>query len=103
MSGGQEHVREHIELAIDRARGNISEHIDELDRELKTKLDFNRMASEHAVQLVAAGAALGFLIGFGVPKVFTRALQLGVPVYLAIRIAKKRFGAAAEDVAELGY
>lgn len=99
MATDSEHVREHIELAIERARGNVGERIDELDRKLRDRLDFSQMAGEHAPQLMAAGAVFGFLLGFGVPKVLLRTLQLGIPIYLAVRIAKKKIEERREEEA----
>ena len=57
-----------VEHAIERARDGVSERIDELDRRLRTTLDFKSQAAEHAPQLVAGGAVVGFLVGFGFPK-----------------------------------
>jgi hypothetical protein len=99
MTNDRDHVREHIELAIERARGEVGEHIDELDRKLRERLDFSQMAKEHAPQLMAAGAAFGFLLGFGVPKVLLRTLQLGIPLYLAVRVAKKKLDERREEEA----
>lgn len=89
------HEKEHIERAIERARDGVSTRIDELDARLRTSLDFKSMAAEHAPELMAGGAALGFLIGFGFPKVLKRVLQVGVPLALtAYKIKKSRDGAA---------
>ena len=85
-----EHTKQHIEIAIDRARERVSERIDALDASLREKLDYREMAAEHAPQLIAAGAAFGFLVGLGIPKVLLRSVQLGVPVWLAVTIVKRR-------------
>ena len=90
MSTESEHVRAHIELAIERARDGVSERIDEIEGRLRDKLDVGQLAGEHAPQLLAAGAVLGFLVGFGVPKVLTRSLQLGTPLLLALKVVKSR-------------
>ena len=91
MTGSnRDHVKAHIELAIERARTGLGERIDELDEKLRGSLDVKQMASEHAPQLMAVGAAVGFLVGFGVPKVFLRTIQIGVPLALAVQIARKR-------------
>src|SRR6266568_2445964 len=74
--------KEQVEREIRDAREGVGEHIDELDRQLRHRLDFVAMAKEHAPQLVIAGAAVGLLVGFGFPKVFKRVLQFGVPVAL---------------------
>ena len=71
-----------IEQAIERARDGVSERIDELDSQLRTTLDIKRIAGEHAPQLVIGGLAVGFLVGFGFPKVLRRAIQIGVPLAL---------------------
>jgi hypothetical protein len=71
-----------VERAIERARDGVSEHIDELDRRLRRQLDFQTFAREHAPQLIAGGAVVGFLVGFGFPKPLRRLIQFGVPVAL---------------------
>lgn len=93
----REHARDHIETAIERARDRVSDRIDQLDERLRDQLDFGRMAGEHAPQVVAAGAVLGFLVGFGVPKVILRSIQIGVPLLLAVRIVQKRRAAPDDD------
>jgi hypothetical protein len=92
----REHVKEHIELAIDRARGNVGERIDELDRKLRERLDFAELAGDHAPQLLVAGAAFGFLVGFGVPRVIVRTLQLGVPIFIAVKVVRKKLEESRE-------
>lgn len=99
MTTDSEHVREHIELAIERARGNVGERIDELDRRIRESLDFSQLAGDHAPKLMAAGAAVGFLLGFGVPRVLLRTLQLGIPIFFAVRILKKKLDERAEEEA----
>ena len=80
-----------VEHAIERARDGVSERIDELDRRLRTQLDVKTFASEHAPQLIAGGAVVGFLVGFGFPKPLRRLLQFGVPVALiAYKVKKAR-------------
>src|SRR5256885_14974240 len=54
-----------VERAIERARDDISVRIDELDQRIRTQYDFKQFAAEHATQIVAGGAVLGLLIGFG--------------------------------------
>lgn len=92
-----EHVRQHIETAIERARERVSDRIDELDERLRTDLDFAQLAADHAPQLLAAGAVLGFLVGYGIPRVLLRSVQLGVPVWLAVQIVKRRRESAASE------
>jgi hypothetical protein len=74
--------KEAIERAINKARDGVGQNIDELDLQLRKKLDIEAIASRHAPQLVAGGAAVGFLVGFGFPKLLKRALQVGVPLTL---------------------
>jgi ElaB/YqjD/DUF883 family membrane-anchored ribosome-binding protein len=75
-----EHQKIHIERAIERARDGVSERIDELDRRLRASLDVKTIASEHAPQLVAGGAVVGFLVGFGFPRLLRRVLGVGIPL-----------------------
>lgn len=74
--------KQQIEQSIERARVGLGESIDALDRELRKSLDIKTAAAEHVPQLIAGGAMLGFLVGFGFPKVLKRAIQIGVPVAL---------------------
>jgi hypothetical protein len=84
-----------VEKAIERARDGVSERIDELDRRLRTQLDFKNFASEHAPQLIAGGAVAGFLVGFGFPKPLRRLIQFGVPVALiAYKVKQARDNAS---------
>ncbi len=86
-----DHERENIEREIERARDGVGNRIDELDRKLRTTLDFKSFASEHAPQLLAGGVVVGFLVGFGFPKPLRRVLQLGVPLALiAYKVKKAR-------------
>ena len=85
-----EHIKEHIEVAIGRARDGVSDRIDELDRKLRSSLDINQIAADHAPQLLAAGAAVGLLIGLGAPRVLTRALQLAIPLAIAVKVVQSR-------------
>lgn len=85
-----EHAREHIEIAIERAREGIGERIDAIDSRIRSRLDFGKMVGDHAPEFLAIGFGVGFFIGFGVPKLLSRSIQLGVPLLLAIRTAKKR-------------
>jgi hypothetical protein len=89
MSTSDQSIREQIERSITEARDGLSEKIDQLDQKLKDELDFSRLASEHAAQLMGAGAAIGFVLGLGVPRAILRLLQIGVPIGLAVAIAKR--------------
>ncbi len=86
-----------IEQAIERARAGMSQRIDEIDRRLRADLDLQKIASEHGPQLVAAGVAMGFVIGYGVPKAILRVIQIGVPIAIALRVAKSVGDTALEE------
>lgn len=92
----------YIERAIERARGGVSERIDELDRRLRTSFDLKSIAREHAPQLVAGGAALGFLIGFGFPKLLGKVVMVGIPLALVAMKLKSASG-SAELMPSLDY
>jgi hypothetical protein len=84
-----EHQKQHIEIAIERARDGVSNRIDELDRVLREKLDVTSAAADKAPQIIAGGAVVGFLVGFGFPKVIKTALKLGIPLAVAAFAIKK--------------
>jgi hypothetical protein len=87
--------REHIERTIARARAGVGERIDELDGEIRQRLDFKSLATEHAPKLIGAGALAGFLAGFGFPKPLRRILAVGIP--LAIVAAKVKSSMEERD------
>jgi hypothetical protein len=72
--------KKQLDQSIVSARDRVGDRIDELDRRIRKQLDFKTIASEHAPQLVAGGAVVGLLVGFGFPKLFKRVIQIGVPV-----------------------
>ena len=82
-------LKTEIEETIDQARAGLTEGIDAFDRRLREELDLPRIASEHAPQLMVAGAAVGFVLGAGVKRALLRTIQIGVPIALAIGVAKK--------------
>jgi hypothetical protein len=83
--------KQQLDETIEGARDRVGDRIDELDRRIRKQLDFKSIAAEHAPQLVAGGAVVGFLIGFGFPKVVKRVLQIAVPVaIIAVRVNKMR-------------
>jgi hypothetical protein len=85
--------KEFIERAISRARDGVGDRIDELDRHLRTNLDPKTIAKSYAPQLVAGGAVLGVIVGFGLPKVFRKLITWGVPiaiVAMTIKNARER-------------
>ena len=85
--------KQDIEHEIDRARDGLSTRIDELDRRLRTSLDFKTAAANNAPQIIAGGAVLGFLAGFGFPKGLRRAVKIGLPLALIAMQVKKRIAA----------
>jgi hypothetical protein len=83
--------KQQLDQTIESARDRVGDRIDELDRRIRKQLDIKSIAAEHAPQLVAGGAVVGFLVGFGFPKVVKRVLQIGIPVALvALRVNKMR-------------
>lgn len=93
--------RDQLDQTIVSARDRVGDRIDELDRRLRTQLDFKSMAAEHAPQLVAGGAVVGLLVGFGFPKLFKRAIQIGIPAAVIAYGVKK--AKAARDGAGDAY
>ena len=81
--------KQQLDQTIVGARDRVGDRIDELDRRLRKQLDFKTMASEHAPQLVAGGAVVGLLVGFGFPKLFKRVIQIGLPVAVLAYSVKK--------------
>lgn len=87
----QDEQKQSIERAIVRARDGVGDRIDELDRHLRTNLDPKTLAREYAPQIVAGGAVLGVIVGFGLPKIFRRLITWGVPIaILAVTIKNVR-------------
>ena len=100
MSDRVAHERAAIEAKIRGAREKVGETIDELDLRIRGRLDIGKILEENATELVATGAVAGFLLGYGVPRVLTRALQLGIPVGLALVVVArgKRNDVNADEV-----
>jgi len=93
--------KQQLDHTIVSARDRVGDRIDELDRRLRKQLDFKGIAAEHAPQLVAGGAIVGLLVGFGFPKLFKRVVQIGLPVVvLAYGVKKVK---ASHDGADAGY
>ena len=90
--------KDHIQRAIVRARDGVGERIDELDRHLRTSLDPKILASNYAPAIVAGGAALGVIVGFGMPKIMRRLITWGVPIAVLAVTIKKAREAEEEDV-----
>ena len=87
--------KKEIEHEIGRARDGVGDRIDELDRRLRTKLDFKSVAAENSPQLAAGGAVVGFLVGFGFPKAIKMLLKIGLPI-AAITVAAKKYAASRD-------
>ena len=85
-----------IEREIGRARDGVGEHIDELDRRLRKTFDIQSAASEHAPELAAGGAVVGFLVGFGFPKAVKLLLKVGIPIAV-ITVAAKKYASRNGD------
>src|SRR5687767_15254956 len=82
-----------IETQIVRARDGVGDRIDELDRHLRTTLDPKMLARSYAPNLIAGGAVLGVIVGFGLPKVFRKLVTWGVPIaIIAVTIKNARNG-----------
>lgn len=81
--------KQEIEQAIARARDGVGERIDELDQRLRSTLDVKNAARQHAPKLIAGGAMIGFLVGFGFPRPLWKLVKIGVPLAL-ITLAVKR-------------
>jgi hypothetical protein len=86
-----------IEREIVRAREGVSDRIDELDRRLRSTLDIKSFAGEHANGIIAGGAVVGFLAGFGLPKTLRRIVQIGVPLAFIGWKVKQRMSADGES------
>jgi len=80
--------KQSIERAIVRARDGVGERIDELDQVLRTNYDPKTLAREYAPQLIAGGALVGVLLGFGMPKIFRRLIAWGVPIAIIAATVK---------------
>ena len=80
--------KEHIERAIVRARDGVGSRIDELDRHLRTNLDPKTLASNYAPAIMAGGAVLGVVVGFGLPKVLRKLVAWGVPIAIVAATIK---------------
>lgn len=86
-----EEQKKSIETQIVRARDGVGDRIDELDRHLRTNLDPKTLARTYAPQLIAGGAVLGLVVGFGLPKVFRKLVTWGVPIaILAVTVKNAR-------------
>jgi hypothetical protein len=88
---GTEEQKKSIETQIVRARDGVGDRIDELDRHLRTNLDPKTIARTYAPHLIAGGAVLGLVVGFGLPKVFRKLVTWGVPIaILAVTVKNAR-------------
>ena len=90
MASADEQKRD-IETQIVRARDGVGRNIDELESHLRTNLDPKTLARTYAPHLIAGGAVLGLIVGFGLPKVFRKLVTWGVPIaILAVTIKNAR-------------
>ena len=90
MPNADEQKRE-IETQIVRARDGVGNRIDELDRRLRDDFNPKTLARTYAPHLIAGGAVLGLVVGFGLPKVFRKLVTWGVPIaILAVTIKNAR-------------
>ena len=88
---GEVDQKQYIERAIVRSRDGVGDRIDELDRYLRDNMNPKTLAKTYAPQLIAGGAVLGVIVGFGLPKVFRKVVTWGVPVaILALTIKNAR-------------
>ncbi|MDQ3282376.1 MAG: hypothetical protein M3Q69_13325, partial [Acidobacteriota bacterium] len=63
----------------------------ELDRYLRENMNPTTLARTYAPHLIAGGAVLGVIVGFGLPKVLRKVVTWGVPVaILALTIKNAR-------------
>ncbi|HJQ35889.1 MAG TPA: hypothetical protein VKB93_01990 [Thermoanaerobaculia bacterium] len=85
--------KQSIERAIVRARDGVGDRIDELDHHLRENLNPTTLAKSYAPQIIAGGAVLGLIVGFGMPKILRRVVTWGVPIgILAVTIKNARDG-----------
>jgi hypothetical protein len=89
--------KQFIERAIAEARNGVGSRIDELDRHLRTNYDPKTLTEKYAPQIVVAGAALGLLVGFGMPRLFRKAVAWGVPLAIAGVALKNALERAADE------
>jgi len=95
--------KQQLDQTIVSARDRVGDRIDELDRRLRKQLDIKSIAADHAPQLVAGGAVVGLLVGFGFPKLFKRVIQIGLPVAVLAYSVKKAKASRDGADAEVGY
>ncbi len=89
MKSTDDKVREQLERSIEEARKGLTQRVDQLDAKLRKEFDVQKIASEHAIQLMGAGAAIGLVLGIGVPRALLRLIQIGVPIGIAVAVAKR--------------
>ena len=99
MATSDEQKRD-IETQIVRARDGVGNRIDELDQRLRNDFNPKTIARTYAPHLIAGGAVVGLVVGFGLPKVFRKLVTWGVPLaILAVTIKNAR--AADREIAGL--
>jgi len=93
MADQDDDQKQQIQTQIVRARDGVGDRIDELDRRLRSDFDPKTLARTYAPHLIAGGAVLGLVVGFGLPKVFRKLVTWGVPIaIIAVTIKNAREG-----------
>lgn len=91
MADHDDSQKQQIQTQIVRARDGVGDRIDELDRRLRNDFDPKTLARTYAPHLIAGGAVLGLVVGFGLPKVFRKLVTWGVPIaILAVTVKNAR-------------
>jgi hypothetical protein len=87
----QDDQKHQIQTQIVRARDGVGDRIDELDRRLRDDFNPKTLARTYAPHLIAGGAVLGLVVGFGLPKVFRKLVTWGVPLaIIAVTVKNAR-------------
>lgn len=91
MADQDDDQKQQIQTQIVRARDGVGDRIDELDRRLRNDFDPKTLARTYAPHLIAGGAVLGLVVGFGLPKVFRKLVTWGVPIaIIAVTVKNAR-------------
>ena len=91
MADQDDDQKQQIQTQIVRARDGVGDRIDELDRRLRDDFNPKTLAKTYAPHLIAGGAVLGLVVGFGLPKVFRKLVTWGVPIaIIAVTVKNAR-------------